>query len=161
MVTECSFVDALENTPRTLPKGSRDPRSLRVLCNFRLRMRIPKGTPKRSHPVAMLLPYYCTTTKKTNAGGKLDMRRTYFRTGPLPVRHVTEITSGPKAPIGRILRNFRLRIRRTYFQTRHVTNVASGHVSSGHMTSGHVPPHDPPQIIICPWPYTTQVLLKC
>jgi hypothetical protein len=46
--------------PMTLPKGSRDLRSLRVLRNFRLRMRTPKGTPKessdlRSHPLAILL----------------------------------------------------------------------------------------------------------
>ena len=38
--------DVVENTPRTLPKGSRYVRSLRVLHNFRLRMRTPKGTPK-------------------------------------------------------------------------------------------------------------------
>ena len=31
------------------------------------------------------------------------MRRTYFRTRPLPVRHVTDVTSGEKAPLGRIL----------------------------------------------------------
>ena len=45
------------------------------------------------------------------------MRRTYFRTRPLPVRHVTDVTSGEKAPLGRILRNLRLRMHRKYFRT--------------------------------------------
>jgi hypothetical protein len=34
-------------------------------------------------------------------------------------------------PPGRILRNFRLYMRRTYFRTRHVIDVTSGHVTSG------------------------------
>jgi hypothetical protein len=55
---------------------------LRVLHNFRFRM--PKGTQKglsdlRSHPVAMLL------LLRKKRGEKPGMRRTYFRTGPLPV----------------------------------------------------------------------------
>jgi hypothetical protein len=45
-----TIVDVVESTPWTLPKGSSDLRSLRVLWNFRLRMRTPKGT-----PVVMLL----------------------------------------------------------------------------------------------------------
>ena len=78
--------------PRTLPKGSRDLRSLRVLHNFRLRMRTSKRNRKgskdlRSHPVAMLL------LLRKKRGKKPDMRRTYFRLGPLPDRtssgHVT------------------------------------------------------------------------
>ena len=40
-----------------------------------------------------------------------------------------ECTSGQKASLGRILRNFRLRMRITYF----------GHVTSGHVTSGCSP----------------------
>ena len=43
-----------------------------------------------------------------------------------------------------------------------VTDVTSGHVTdvtSGHLTSGHAqwsdPPHDPPQMIIELYPYTT------
>ena len=85
----------------TLPNGSHDLRSLRVLRNFRLRIRIPKGTPKgssdlRSHPVAMLL------LLKKKRGKKPGMRRTYFRSGPLPDRasfgHVTDVTSGQKGP---------------------------------------------------------------
>jgi hypothetical protein len=38
-------------------------------------------------------------------------------------------TSGQKAPLGWILRNILLRIRRTYFRTGHVTDVTSGLVS--------------------------------
>jgi hypothetical protein len=49
------------------------------------------------------------------------MCRTYFRLGPLPDRasssHVTDVTSGQKALLGRILRNFQLCMRRTYFRT--------------------------------------------
>jgi hypothetical protein len=41
-----------------------------------------------------------------------------------------------KFPLWRILRNFRLHMRRTYFRTGHVTDVTSGHVTSGHVTSG-------------------------
>jgi hypothetical protein len=45
----------VENTPRTLPNGL-----LRVLRNFRLRMRTPKGTTKGSS-------CYCTTVRKNRA----------------------------------------------------------------------------------------------
>jgi hypothetical protein len=153
----------IENTPRTLPKGSRDLRLLWVLRNFRLRMQTPKGTPKgsndlRSHQVAN-----CTTVlllrKGKKRGGKSrscaehtsDQDR--FRAGPLPDR----VTSGQKAPLGRILRNFRLRIRRTYFRIWHVTDVTSGHVTSGHAQWSD-PPHDPPQIITELSPYTTGIV---
>jgi hypothetical protein len=61
----------------------------------------------------------------------LRMRRIYFRT-----EHVTYVTSGQKAPLGQIWRNFRLRMRRIYFRTEHVTYVTSGHMTSGHVTSG-------------------------
>ena len=77
----------------TLPKGSRDLRSLRVLRNFRLRMRTPKGTP------LVTFGSHVTTTKK-KARGKPGMRRTYFRSGQFPDRassgHVTDVTSGQK-----------------------------------------------------------------
>ena len=76
------------------------------------------------------------------------MHRTYFRSGPLPDRafsgHVTVSLPVNKAPLGRIFRNFRLRMRITYFRTGHVTDATSGHVTdvtSGHVTdvtSGHV-----------------------
>ena len=120
--------------------GSRDLRSLRMLRNFRLRTL--KGTPKgssdlRSHPVAMLL--------RKKRGKNPGMHKTYFRSWPLPDRasssHVTNVTSGQKALLGRIWRNFRLRMRRIYFRTWHVTDVTSGHVTdvtSGHITIGHV-----------------------
>ena len=90
---------------------------LRMLHNFRFRM--PKGTPKgssdhRSHPVAVLL------LLRKKRGKKPGMRRTYFRTGPLPDRasssHVTNVTSDQKSPLGRIWRT-------------------SSHVTSGHFRS--------------------------
>ena len=94
----------------------------KILCNFRLRMRTLKGSSDlRSHPVAMLLLYslyYCTTTKKKEQGKKPGMHRTYFRSGPLPDRASSgHVTSGEKAPLGQILCNFRLHMRRTYFRT--------------------------------------------
>jgi hypothetical protein len=36
---------------------------------------------------------------------------------------------------------------------RHVTDVTSSNVTD--VTSGHDPSHDPPQMIMCPSPYTT------
>jgi hypothetical protein len=61
---------------------------LRMLHNFRFRM--PKGTPKgssdhRSHPVAVLL------LLRKKRGKKPGMRRTYFRTGLLPVTWLTSL----------------------------------------------------------------------
>jgi hypothetical protein len=66
--------------------------------------------------------------------------------------HVT-VTSGQKTPLGRIWRNFRLRMRRTYFRTGHVTDATSGRVT--HVTSGHAQWSDPPQILTELYPYTT------
>jgi hypothetical protein len=55
------------------------------------------------------------------------MRRTGFRLGTLPDSassgHVTLSLPVKKAPLGRILRNFRLHMRRTYFRTEHMTDV--------------------------------------
>ena len=72
-------------------------------------------------------------------------RRTYFRLGPLPDMgysgHVTLSLPVKRPPLGRIWRNFRLRMRRRYFRTMtevtfgHVTHVTSGHVTSGHFRS--------------------------
>jgi hypothetical protein len=79
----------------------------------------PGSSDLRSHPVAMVL-----------------LLRKKRRTG-----HVTDVTSCQKALLGRIWRNFRLRMRRTYFQIGHLTDVTSGHVTdvtSGHVASGHV-----------------------
>jgi hypothetical protein len=61
-----------------------------------------------------------------------QLRRTYFRTG-----HVTDVTSGQKASLRRILRNFRLRMRRTHF--RHFRSL----------------PLAPPQMLTELYPYTT------
>ena len=64
------------------------------------------------------------------------------------------VTSGQKAPLGRILCNFWLRMRKTYLRTGHVTDVTSGHVTDvtfGHVTSGP----DPPQIWLELCPYTS------
>ena len=49
--------------------------------------------------------------------------------------YVTNVTSGQKAPLGRILRNFRLSMRRTYFRSLPYS-ASSGFVTSGHITSG-------------------------
>ena len=84
---------------------------------------------------------HVTTTKKKKHGKNPGMRRTYFRSGPLPDRasssHVTDVTSGEKAPLSRIWCNFRLRMRITYFRTGHVTYVTSGHVTSGSIPAQH------------------------
>jgi hypothetical protein len=44
----------------------------------------------------------------------------------------------------------------TYVTSGHVTDVTSGHVTSGHAQWSD-PPHDPPQMRLCPYPYTTDV----
>jgi hypothetical protein len=60
------------------------------------------------------------------------MRRTYFRSGPLPDRASSgHVTSGEKAPLGRILCNFRLHMRSGHATSGHVTDITSGHVTSG------------------------------
>jgi hypothetical protein len=51
--------------------------------------------------------------------------------------HVTDVTSGQKTLLGQIWCNFRLRMRRTYFRTGHVTDVTTGHVTSGSTPSQH------------------------
>ena len=81
-------------------KGSRDLRSLRVLRNFRLRIRTPKWTPEgssdlRSHPVAMLL-----LLRKKTRGKKPGKRRIYFRSGPLPVTWLCHFRSKNTHPGG-------------------------------------------------------------
>ena len=112
---------------------------------------LPKRNPKRSndlrsHPVAMLL-------LRKKRGKKPVMRRTYFRSGPLPVKRLHEggycATSGCAC---------------AEHTSGHVTHVISGHVThvtSGHVTSGNAqwsdPPHDPPQMITELCPYTTHI----
>ena len=85
---------------------------------------------------------HVTTTKKKARGG------TGHAQNILPVRTASGqglfrsrdfVTSGQKTPLERIWHNFRLRMRRTYLRTMHVTGVTSGHVTdvtSGHVTSG-------------------------
>jgi hypothetical protein len=77
-----------------------------------------------SHPVAMLL------LLRKKHGKRPGMRRTYclFRSHDF-------VTSGQKTPLGQILRNFWLRMRRTYFRTGHVTDVTSGSTSANMVLS--------------------------
>jgi hypothetical protein len=159
-------------------KWSHDLRSLRVLRNFRLRMRTSNGTPKWVKWHSVTSGSHVTTTKK-KCGKKSGMRRTYFRSGPLLdmatsgqclFRSCDFVTSGQKATLRGIWHNFLLCMRRTHFRTMtdvtsgHVTDITSGHVTSDHLTSGHAqwsdPPHDPPQIWFCPYPYTTHLPLQ-
>jgi hypothetical protein len=91
---------------------------------------LPKRNPKgsndlRSHPVAMLL------LLRKKRGGKAGHAQNI-----LPVR----ATSGQKAQLGRIVCNFRLRMRRTYFRTcdsRHFRSRDSRHFRSRHVRSRH------------------------
>jgi hypothetical protein len=153
----------IENTPRTLPKGSRDLRLLWVLRNFRLRMQTPKGIPKgsndlRSHQVAN-----CTTVlllrKGKKRGGKSrscaehtsDQDR--FRAGPLPDR----VTSGQKGPTRSDIAQLPVAHTQNILPIWHVTDVTSGHVTSGHAQWSD-PPHHPPQIITELSPYTTGIV---
>ena len=116
---------------------------------------------RREHPK----PTFCTTTKKKareKAGHAQNILPCRTCSGHvISGSHVTDVTSCEKTPLGRTLRNFRLRMRRTYFRTgpqsrdfRHMTDVTFGHV-----TSGHDPPHGPPQIITELYPYTTYSLM--
>jgi hypothetical protein len=120
--------DVVENTPWTLPKGSRDLRSLRMLHNFRLR--IPKRTPKGVNWAWVTCGSPVTTTKKKKRGKKPGMRRTYFRSVPLPVTWLCHFR--PKDPT---------RTDMTQFSVAHAQNILPDRVTSGHMTdvtSGHV-----------------------
>ena len=125
----------IENTPRTLPKGSRDLRSLWVLRNFRLRMRTPKGTPKgsndlRSHQVSNCTTVLLLRKEKKRGGKKPFMRRTYFRSGPLPDR-ATSAQKGPtRADIAQLPVAHRQNILPDrardwrYFRSRHIQSCA-------------------------------------
>jgi len=112
------------------------------LHNLRLRMRTPLP-PLRvtfgNHGTCTTVrkkrgKWYLYYSEKKKRGKQLRNFRLHMRT--LPDRassghvtgHVTDVTSG--ALLGRILRNFWLRMRRTYFRSR-VTDVTSGHVTSG------------------------------
>jgi hypothetical protein len=69
---------------------------------------------------------HVTTTKKKARGKSRECAE--------PTSGHVTVTSGQKAPFGRIWHNFRLRMRRTYFQT--MTNVTSCHVTR-HFLSRH------------------------
>ena len=130
---------------------------LRVLHNFRLRMRTPKGTPKGIKWPSVTSGSHVTTTKKKKTRGKNGACAEHT-SGHDRFRSRDFVTSGQKATLGRILRNFRLCMRRTYFRTGHVTDVTSGHVTngtSGRVTSGHAQWSDPPQIWLELYQYTT------
>jgi hypothetical protein len=107
---------------------------------------------RREHPQ----PTFCTTTlvRKKNAG----KTRAYAEqsSGQDLFRSRDFVTSGQKAPLGRILRNFRLRMCITYFRTVHMTDITSGHVT--YVTSGHAQWSDPPQIWLQLSPYTTTMV---
>ena len=62
---------------------------------------------RREHPQ----PRFCTTTNKKSRG-KPGMCRDSSG-------HVTSVISGEKAPLGRMLCNFRLRMLITHFRTGH------------------------------------------
>jgi len=71
--------------------------------------------------------------------------------------HVTLSLTVKRPPLVRIWRNFRLRMRITYFRT--MTNITSGHDTSGHAQWSDLP-HDPPQMRLCPCPYTTYLIIN-
>jgi hypothetical protein len=88
----------------------------------------------QSHLVAMLL----LLRKKRGENGACA--EPTFRSGQLLDRPLPDSASSgnvtfslpvKKPPLGRIWRNFRLRMRRTYFRTVHMTDVTSGIMTSG------------------------------
>ena len=97
-------------------------------------------------------------------GGKPQLPVRDARTQGNPLRgHVTDITTGEKARLGRILRYLLLRMRTPKGTPFGITRslpgpvrAASGHVTSGSSTSLHFAP--PPQMWLCPCPYTTRVV---
>jgi hypothetical protein len=60
-----------------------------------------------------------------------------FRTGSLPVTWL--LLPMKKVPLGRILCNFRLRMRRRYFRTWHIADITSGDVTI--VASGSISQH--------------------
>ena len=77
---------------------------------------------------------HVTTTKKKareNAGHSQNLLPVRATSGQCLFQSRDLVISGQKALLGRIWRIFRLRMRRTYFRTGHVTDVTSGHITSG------------------------------
>jgi hypothetical protein len=162
--------DVVENTTMTLPKGSRDLRSLRVLRNFRLRMRTPNGTPKGIKCPSVTYGSHVTTVlllRKTR-GEKRGMRRTYFRSGPLLDRsssgHVTfslPIKRPPRADIAQLpvahAQNI-LPDRTCDFRSRHFRSCAMVRPSarSSTNTTWAVPIYYFNNFNNIPWPVWTQ-----
>ena len=90
---------------------------------------------------------------REKCGGKTGMRRAYFRTGPLPVTSVWRHFRSKFYYYSSKKTRGKPGMRRTYFRRGHVTDVTSSNVTD--VISGHDPSHDPPQMIMCPSPYTT------
>jgi hypothetical protein len=145
---------------RNHPKGSRDLRSLRVLRNFRLPMRTPKGTPRgiKWPSVAMLLLYYYKekSAGKSRACAEHTSGQGHFRQGLFRSGDWCHFRSkGPtRADMGQLPVAHTQNILPDRVTSGHVTDVTSGHVTSGHAQWSD-PPQDPPQIRLCPSPYTT------
>ena len=127
--------------PKDTSKGSRDIRSLQVLRNFRLRMRNPREPRRRVKWPSITSGSHVTTTKKkarekSGHAQNLLPIGTASRQGLFRSRDF--VTSGQKAILGRIWRNFRLRMRRTYFRTcdsRHFRSCDWCHFRSCHFRS--------------------------
>ena len=132
-------VDVVENTPRTLP---RDHVTFGHYGCCATSGCVHSREPRRGQ---VTFGSYVTTTKKKARG-----KKTGHAQNILPVRTASGqglfrsrdfVTSGQKAPLGWIWHNLRLRMRRIYLRTMHVTGITSGHVTdvtSGHVTSGHM-----------------------
>jgi hypothetical protein len=116
-----------------------------IFGSFRSRMRAPHPSRKKKYGKQKVLEK--SAGKKSKAGQDL------FRSRDV-------VTSGEKAPLGRILRNFGLC--RTYFRTGPLP-VTFGHVTSCHFWSLPVKhaqwsdPLDPPQMWLELCPYTTVI----
>ena len=83
--------------------------------------------------------------RATSGQGLFRLRDCHFRSN-YPIR--ADIAQFPVAHAQNILPD--------RFTSGHVTDVTSGHVNSGHAQWSD-PPHAPPQILICPSPYTTDI----
>ena len=88
----------------------------------------PEGVKFPSHPVDILL-----LLRKKRGGKRACAEPT---SGQFLFRSRDFVTSVKRSPLRRILSNFRLLMRRTYFRTGHLTDITSGDVTSGHITSG-------------------------
>ena len=108
----------------------------------------PMDTSKGSRDLRSLrmLHNFRLRTLKGTPKGSSDLRQPCHFRSNYPIR--ADIAQLPVAHAQNILPD--------RFISGHVTDVASGHVNSGHAQWSD-PPHDPPQILICPSPYTTDI----